>query len=132
MGLQSDRVVVVTGASRGAGLGIARALGETGAKVYVTGRTREDGDAALPGSVYSAARAVEDAGGTGVPVLCDHSDDEQVKALFDRVRSEHGRLDVLVNNATALPEGITDAGPFWDKPLTMARCLAPGPASRGI
>ena len=122
MGLKSDRVAVVTGASRGAGLGIARALGATGATVYVTGRTREEGDASLPGSVTGAARQVTDAGGTGVPVICDHGDDSQVEALFQQVEAEHGRLDILVNNATALPDGITDPGPFWEKPLDMA-CL---------
>jgi NAD(P)-dependent dehydrogenase (short-subunit alcohol dehydrogenase family) len=122
MGLKTDRVAVVTGASRGAGLGIARALGATGATVYVTGRTREEGDAALPGSVGGAARQVTEAGGCGVPVLCDHSDDEQVRSLFEQVKADHGRLDILVNNATALPDAIADPGPFWEKPLSMT-CL---------
>ncbi len=122
MGLTTDRVVVVTGASRGAGKGIACALGATGATVYVTGRTQQEGDAALPGTVFATAEAVTAAGGKGIPVTCDHSDDSQVAALFKQVEEEQGRLDILVNNATALPEAITQSGPFWDKPLDMT-CL---------
>ena len=85
MSLQSDRVVVVTGASRGAGRGIAVALGGRGDTVYVTGRSREEGDAPLPGTVYSTAQAVTDAGGRGIPVVCDHADDDQVAMLFEQV-----------------------------------------------
>ena len=122
MGLKKDRVVVVTGASRGAGKGIACALGATGATVYVTGRTVEEGQAPLPGTVAATAEAVTAAGGKGIPVACDHANDEEVEALFERVREEQGRLDILVNNATALPDAITAPGPFWEKPLDMT-CL---------
>ena len=114
-----DRVVVVTGASRGAGRGIAVALGAAGATVYVTGRTEQEGTAALPGTIGETAQQVTDAGGRGVAVRCDHSDDEQVKALFEQVRADHGRLDILVNNATALHDALTDTGPFWEKPLAL-------------
>ncbi|MGW5572249.1 SDR family NAD(P)-dependent oxidoreductase [Nocardia thailandica] len=126
MGSSSDRIVVVTGASRGAGKGIATALGATGATVYVTGRTREEGDAALPGTVFATAAEVTRRGGTGVPVVLDHGDDEQVEALFERVRAEHGRVDILVNNALALPDGLTDKGPFWEKPLGLLDLLDVG------
>lgn len=119
MGLREDRVVVVTGASRGAGKGIAEALGATGAIVYVTGRTRREGEASLPGTVGATAQAVTAAGGQGIPVYCDHADDEQVRQLFDQVRSEQGRLDILVNNATTLHDALTDTGPFWEKPLEL-------------
>lgn len=119
MGLQQDRVVVVTGASRGAGKGIAVALGATGATVYVTGRTRHEGDAPLPGTVEATAEAVTAAGGKGIAVYCDHSKDEEVAALFAQVEAEQGRLDILVNNATALHDGLTQSGPFWEKPLEM-------------
>lgn len=119
MGLKSDRVVVVTGASRGAGKGIALALGATGATVYVTGRSREEGDAPLPGTVFRTAEEVTAAGGRGIPVVCDHRDDDQVRSLFERVSSDHGRLDILVNNALLVPDGITQPGPFWDKPLSL-------------
>ena len=119
MGLAEDRVVVVTGASRGAGKGIAIALGATGATVYVTGRSQREGDAPLPGTVQSAADAVTEAGGRGIAVQCDHADDAQVEALFEQVRREQGRLDILVNNATALHDALTNSGPFWEKPLAL-------------
>jgi NAD(P)-dependent dehydrogenase (short-subunit alcohol dehydrogenase family) len=119
MGLETDRVVVVTGASRGAGKGIAVALGATGATVYVTGRTRQEGDAPLPGTVQATAEAVTAAGGKGIAVYCDHGDDEQVRKLFEQVREEQGRLDILVNNATSLHDALTQTGPFWEKPLAL-------------
>jgi NAD(P)-dependent dehydrogenase (short-subunit alcohol dehydrogenase family) len=119
MGLESNRVVVVTGASRGAGRGIATELGRSGATVYVTGRTRNEGDAPLPGTVQATAQAVTDAGGTGIAVYCDHADDKQVEQLFEQVCREQGRLDILVNNATYLPDELTQPGPFWEKPLSM-------------
>lgn len=126
MGLQKDRVVVVTGASRGAGKGIALALGATGATVYVTGRTKHEGDAPLPGSVDATAEEITRLGGKGIAVICDHSDDEQVKALFEQVEREQGRLDILVNNALVVPEGLTLSGPFWEKPLALQDILNVG------
>ena len=110
-------IAVVTGASRGAGKGIALALADTGATVYVTGRTAADGDSELPGSLASTVEEINARGGTGVAVVCDHGDDEQVAGLFDRVKVEHGRLDILVNNAFAIPDGITAKKPFWEKGL---------------
>ena len=112
-------VAVVTGASRGAGRGIAVALGATGAIVYVTGRTMLEGEASLPGTVSATAEAVTRAGGQGIPVYCDHSDDNQVEELFDRVGREQGRLDILVNNATNLHDALTVSGPFWEKSLGL-------------
>jgi len=114
-----NRIVVVTGASRGAGRGIAEALGATGATVYVTGRTVEEGVASLPGTVAATAEAVTRAGGRGIAVACDHSDDAQVKALFQRVAEEQGRLDILVNNATYVHDALVQTGPFWEKPLSL-------------
>jgi NAD(P)-dependent dehydrogenase (short-subunit alcohol dehydrogenase family) len=107
-------VAVVTGGSRGAGRGIATALGSHGCIVYVTGRSEKDGDAEVSGTIHATAREVTEAGGTGIAVRCDHSDDEQVKALFERVMAEQGRIDILVNNAFALPEDLTEPGPFWE------------------
>lgn len=126
MGLQHNRVVVVTGASRGAGRGIALALGATGATVYVTGRTRREGEAPLPGTVQATADAVSAAGGRGIAVYCDHADDGQVEALFQQVREEQGRLDILVNNATVVHDALTAVGPFWDKPLALVDILDVG------
>lgn len=114
----TGKVAVVTGASRGIGKGVALALGAAGATVYVTGRTVTEGSGGLPGTVAATAEAVNQRGGRGVAVHVDHSDDEQVASLFDQVRSEQGRLDILVNNAFALPEDLTAERPFWEKPLS--------------
>lgn len=122
----TERVVVVTGASRGAGKGIALALGTPGTTVYVTGRTRNDGDAPLPGSVGQTALEINERGGRGVAVHVDHNDDSQVEALFNQVREEHGRLDILVNNAYMIHENLTTEGPFWEKPLDMLQMMDVG------
>ena len=111
-------VAVVTGAARGVGRGIARMLGEAGATVYVTDReSRAQRFSELPGTVEETAEQVTELGGHGVPVRVDHADDTAVEALFQRVRDEHGGLDVLVANAcngNALP---FQGGPFWTLPL---------------
>jgi NAD(P)-dependent dehydrogenase (short-subunit alcohol dehydrogenase family) len=116
VGLDTDRVVLVTGASRGAGKGIALALAP-GATVYVTGRTTAGAPGALPGSVDETAAEITAHGGTGIAVACDHADDDAVAALFRRIGGDHGRLDVLVNNAIALPSELPGARPFWEVPL---------------
>jgi NAD(P)-dependent dehydrogenase (short-subunit alcohol dehydrogenase family) len=119
-------VAVVTGASRGAGKGIALALGAHGATVYVTGRTRTDGDSDLPGSLATTVKEIEARGGVGIPVRCDHADDSQVAAVFAQVTREQGRLDILVNNAFAIPDGITSRRPFWEKRLDQQMVLDVG------
>ena len=115
------RVAVVTGASRGIGKGIALALGEAGATVYVTGRSDEGGTTeGLPGTVRETAAAVTERGGQGVPVRCDHTADAEVEALFARVTREQGRLDLLVNNVWGGYEHVEWARfalPFWEQPL---------------
>ena len=95
------------------------ALGSTGATVYVTGRTRNEGDAPLPGTVQATADVVTANGGKGIAVYCDHSDEAAVAALFEQVGDEQGRLDILVNNATSLHDSLTVSGPFWEKPLAL-------------
>lgn len=114
------RVAVVTGASRGAGKGIAVALAEAGMTVYITGRTQTEGSSSdgLPGTVHQTADDIAAGGGTAIPLICDHRDDDQVRALFERIDREYGRLDILVNNATALsaPPDSPDQ-PFWQRPL---------------
>jgi NAD(P)-dependent dehydrogenase (short-subunit alcohol dehydrogenase family) len=112
------KVAIVTGSSRGIGKGIALALGERGATVYVTGRTVTPDVSALPGTVGETAVEIEQRGGKGIAVQVDHGRDEQVAALFQRVMREQGRLDLLVNNAFALPEDLTEPKPFWEKPLS--------------
>jgi len=118
MTMLAGKVVIVTGASRGIGKGIAVALGAHGATVYVTGRTVASDPDSLPGTVGETAAEVDRRGGKGIAVQVDHSDDDQVAALFRRVRREQGRLDILVNNAFAIPEDLTDPQPFWEKPLS--------------
>ncbi|HAZ21053.1 MAG TPA: oxidoreductase, partial [Firmicutes bacterium] len=102
------KVAVVTGASRGVGKGIALGLGEFGATVYVTGRTvkKEDATVPLPGTINETAEEVNKIGGKGIPIRCDHRNDIEVKALFDRVLKERGKIDILVNNAWAGYENI--------------------------
>lgn len=124
--MNSPPVVIVTGASRGAGRGIAIGLGSHGCIVYVTGRSERAGDASFPGTIYETAEAVTAAGGTGIAVRVDHGDDEQVKALFARVEREQGRLDILVNNAFATHDQLTAPGNFWEKPLAVGDTLKVG------
>jgi NAD(P)-dependent dehydrogenase (short-subunit alcohol dehydrogenase family) len=118
----SDRVALVTGASRGAGAAIAAVLGEAAATVYVTGRSSRAGARTedMPGTVQDAAEAVTARGGTGIGVVCDHTDPAQVEALVARIEADHGRLDLLVNNAWGGYEqydGARFAAPFWEQPL---------------
>ncbi|MCE7796725.1 SDR family NAD(P)-dependent oxidoreductase [Sphingobium sufflavum] len=119
-------VAVVTGASRGAGRGIAIALGSHGCTVYITGRSQKTGDHPLPGTIYETAAAVSAAGGKGIAVVCDHSDDDQVKRLFDQIRLEQGRLDILVNNAAAVYDELGAPGNFWEKPLKLGDMIDVG------
>jgi NAD(P)-dependent dehydrogenase (short-subunit alcohol dehydrogenase family) len=104
---------LVTGASRGVGKGIAHALGDAGATVYVTGRTA--------GAVAATASEVTARGGNGVSLPCDHRDDDAVREVFGRV----GHLDVLVNNVWGGYELLHDGeyerfnAPFWEAPLEL-------------
>src|SRR3974390_3289462 len=110
-------VAIVTGSSRGAGRGVARALGSHGCTFYVTGRSEKEGTAEMPGTIHATAREVTAAGGKGIAVKCDHSDDDQVEALIERVIADQGRIDILVNNACAVSDALSAPGQFWEKPL---------------
>src|SRR5437762_7566099 len=94
------RVAVVAGATRGAGRGIARALGEAGATVYCTGRSVRGRPSPYgrPETIEETAELVTAAGGAGVAVRVDHAVEAEVRALFEGVERDHGRLDVLVNS----------------------------------
>jgi len=117
----NGRVALVTGASRGIGRGIAIGLGETGATVYITGRTMERGanntGGPTEGTLKDTCLAVEQAGGKCVPVRCDSANDQELAAVFELIEKEAGKLDVLVNNAFSavswLPERMGQA--FWEK-----------------
>ena len=108
------KVVLVTGATRGVGKGIAVGLGESGATVYITGRTLEP-SANKSGSLNETQAEIEQAGGKCIPVRIDHSNDEEVRSLFEQIENEQGRLDLLVNNVFAGVQAIRDAygKPFW-------------------
>jgi NAD(P)-dependent dehydrogenase (short-subunit alcohol dehydrogenase family) len=97
----NGNVALVTGASRGGGKGIALVLGERGATVYVSGRSVRGQPTTLgrPGTIDDTAEELTARGGTGIAIRCDHTDDAQVQRLFDRIRQDQGRLDLLVNNA---------------------------------
>lgn len=111
----AGKVALVTGASRGIGKGIALGLGEAGATVYITGRTVEEGKAAvdLPGTIYETAEEVSKIGGKGIAIRCDHVNDEQVKDVFQRIEVEQGRLDILINNVWGGYEHFNDGTEFW-------------------
>jgi NAD(P)-dependent dehydrogenase (short-subunit alcohol dehydrogenase family) len=123
----AGKVAVVTGASRGIGAGIATLLGEQGATVYVTGRTT-DGLQARDNSWNDqwGRGGITTAGGVGIAVLCNHADDAQIKALFERVKAEQGHLDILVNNATAVGPDPLAPPPFWNKSLTISEQFTVG------
>ncbi|WP_205873592.1 SDR family NAD(P)-dependent oxidoreductase [Mycobacterium camsae] len=104
----SGRVAVVTGASRGAGRGIAAALAAKGWRVYAT------------------ARSISEAPPGGVAVRVDHADDDAVAELFQRVGTAEGRLDLLVNNAAVVSDELVNPKPFWEKPLALADVLDVG------
>jgi NAD(P)-dependent dehydrogenase (short-subunit alcohol dehydrogenase family) len=114
------KVTLVTGATRGIGKGIAIGLGEAGAIVYITGRRLDntsDANYDVSGSLRETQSAVEEVGGVCIPIQVDHTNDEQVRLLFERIQDEQkGKLDLLVNNAYSGVQALRDAQgkPFWD------------------
>ena len=125
------QVALVTGASRGAGKGIALALGAAGMTVYVTGRSTHASlgrlkDTPLPGTIHETAQEISSLGGRGIALACDHADDAQVRRVFAQLESESGGLDILVNNAASIHDALIDPGGFWEKPLGLADILDVG------
>jgi NAD(P)-dependent dehydrogenase (short-subunit alcohol dehydrogenase family) len=125
------RVALVTGASKNIGKGMALEVGAAGAVTYLTARTLDDTPGRL-GSLRQTAAEIGARGGRAVPLACDHTDDAQVEAVFERIAADHGRLDVLVNVAS--PDFSDMVGvPFWELPFEcMSRCLDVGPRSNYV
>ena len=112
-------IAVVTGATRGLGRGIARALGSKGATVGVTGRDTK--------ALADVCAEIEAQGGKALAIFCDHKDDTQVEAAFAQVKRDLGGIDILVNNAAAVyGEELVAPGPFWEKPLRLAEMIDVG------
>src|SRR3979490_3380128 len=112
------RVAVVAGATRGAGPGIAAALGEAGATVVCTGRSTRSSrsDYNRAETIEETAELVTHLGGTGIPVAVDHLEPDQVKDLAERIRKDHGHIDVLINDIWGAE--LLKGGPAeWHKPL---------------
>jgi NAD(P)-dependent dehydrogenase (short-subunit alcohol dehydrogenase family) len=124
----SEKVAVVAGATRGAGRGIARMLGEAGATVYCTGRSSRTQPntsghhyAGRPETIEETAEMVDAAGGVGIPVRVDHTIETDVVALFKRIKHERNRLDILVNVLTGPP--VKAWSPFWKLSLDDGRAM---------
>src|SRR5438093_10970633 len=115
-------VAVVAGATRGAGRGIARALGEAGATVYCTGRSLRGSPSPYkrPETVEETAEMIIAAGGSAVALRVDHTVEEEVEALFHRIDRERGRLDVLVNSIAGEDPLMAQWCPFWKTDLKNA------------
>ncbi|MCI0459549.1 MAG: SDR family NAD(P)-dependent oxidoreductase [Gemmataceae bacterium] len=115
-----NKVAVVAGATRGAGRGIARALGEAGAVVYGTGRSvrGKPSPYGRPETIEETAELVSAAGGVGIAVRVDHTIEAEVRALFERVEAEQGRLDVLVNTVAGEDPLLGEGKSFWETDLS--------------
>jgi NAD(P)-dependent dehydrogenase (short-subunit alcohol dehydrogenase family) len=127
----AGQVAVVAGATRGAGRGIARMLGEAGATVYCTGRssrakpnTSTHHYAGRPETIEETVELVDAAGGKGIAGRVDHTNESEVVDLFKLVKKQSKRLDVLVNVLTGSP--VTSWGPFWKQSVDAGRAQFDG------
>ncbi|WP_409253807.1 SDR family NAD(P)-dependent oxidoreductase [Bacillus sp. SCS-153A] len=115
------KIAVVSGASRGAGRGIAFELGSSGATVYVTGRSVKGSTTDNRSeTIEETAEGVTSRGGKGIAIRCDHTNENDVRNLFKHIEKEHGRIDILVNSVFGGSESSLPAGSgrhFWERPL---------------
>src|SRR6187455_3452596 len=111
----TGRVALVAGATRGAGRGIARALGEAGAIVYCTGRSvrGKPSPYGRPETIDETAEMIVAAGGTAIAVQVDHAVEAEVEALFATVDRDQGRLDILVDSVGGENPLMGQYGWFW-------------------
>jgi NAD(P)-dependent dehydrogenase (short-subunit alcohol dehydrogenase family) len=117
----SGRVVIVTGASRGIGKGLAVGLGALGASVVCASRSEVEKQGGLPGTIHDTARAIEAAGGSAVAIRCDIGNDEDIHHLIDETVAKFGRLDVLMNNAMSPTQALLAASTVeeWDESMRV-------------
>jgi dehydrogenase/reductase SDR family protein 1 len=115
------QIAIVTGGSRGVGKGAALGLGEAGATVYVTARTVAPNQSPYPGSLAETISEIDELGGKGIALPCDHADDQAVKATIEQVIAKEGGIDILVNNVFSLPADLTlwSQASFWEQPISM-------------
>jgi NAD(P)-dependent dehydrogenase (short-subunit alcohol dehydrogenase family) len=115
----AGKVALVSGATRGGGRGIAVALGEAGATVYATGRSTRERRSEIdrPETIEETAELVTAAGGEGIALAVDHLDPGQVARLVERIDSDHGRLDVLVNDIWGAEHLFEFDTPLWEHDL---------------
>lgn len=122
----TDHIAVVAGATRGAGRGIARALGEAGATVYCTGRSIHGSRSPYdrPETIDETAALINNVGGAAaVAIRVDHTIESEVQALFDRIDREHGRLDVLVNCIAGEDPMMAQWASFWSTDLKHGEAI---------
>jgi len=121
----TGRVALVAGATRGAGRGIARALGDAGATVYCTGRsvTGKPSPYGRPETIDETAALIKAAGGSAIPVRVDHTIESEVKALFRRILRAHTRLDLVVDSVAGEDPLMKRYGYLWQADLTTADAL---------
>jgi NAD(P)-dependent dehydrogenase (short-subunit alcohol dehydrogenase family) len=121
----TGRVALVAGATRGAGRGIARALGEAGATVYCTGRSTKGKPSPYkrPETIDETADMIEAAGGTAIPVRVDHSVESEVKTLFRRIARAHKRIDIVVNSIAGEDPLMGHYGFLWQANLKNADAI---------
>ena len=129
----NGKIALVTGGSRGLGQGIALVLGEQVCTVYVTGRSTKENSQHPEwpnATIDKTAQLVTEMGGKGIPIQCDHTDDDQVDSVYERIKEEKGYIDILVNVIWGGYENMENfSKPFWDQPnwrIIASIALSPG------
>src|SRR6202011_1390085 len=121
----AGRVALVAGATRGAGRGIARALGEAGATIYCTGRSVKGKPSPYgrPETIDETAAIIKAAGGTAIALRVDHTSESEVKALFRRILRAHSRIDIVVDSVAGEDPLMGQYGFLWQADLKSADAI---------